>query len=793
MEGPNFQKDTYVHPKTAWEKLRTAGRLRQDVYLYGATGYGKTELLHRYLRRRRHIWLSAEGLTVDKLRALELPEEAIVVIDDLTYAKDPALRQEIVHLVERPDVWLLLSGRCPLPAWLVKPYVGGRLSIIPEEDLWLSCEEIGQLYLAWGVQLPQKLLEQRICPLTEGNPLGARLLAMEMSRGTSYTEELMDQLTRKFYEYLNHAIYDGWPPEIREVLMQLAVLPHFTLPQAEELTGRSDVNQLLFRAAETGNLFTVRDEVYTLRPSVIQSMLLRMEKTYDRARKNDLCSRAGALCEQEGDLPRALELYQRGGCTEKIRALLVEHARHCPGGGFYYELAPAYLALPEEQVRTSPDLMAALSMLCSQALNSSESERWYHALQEYAAAHPEPEEHRLAESWLLYLDISLPHRGSAGLLELMEQAGKTMAEDHLLLPDISVTGGQPSLINGSKDFCDWTKDDEAMAKRLETVAPAVLGPGGKGLAHLALAESLFEKAGDPYRVMALTNRGLMETMDGGKFELQFVGAALLARSYLLTGHVEDSLQALEEIERRAIRKNERRVLQNVRAMICRVWLWQGRVDDAVRWLEAEPAEEIRFNVLERYCYNTRVRVCMALRRYDKAAPLLTRLHSYADMENRPWLQMESDLLESVIRYRVGDAGWQPELESLLRRAEGYHFIRLFSREGQALLPLLNELRSTGWEANTFYQEVLADTRTMAGTYPQYLDPNPTTAPGTVQLSEKALQVLKLQSMGLSRGEIAQQMGVSERTVKYQSEQAYRKLGVSNKMEAIEAARKLNLL
>ena len=194
-------------------------------------------------------------------------------------------------------------------------------------------------------------------------------------------------------------------------------------------------------------------------------------------------------------------------------------------------------------MRTSPDLMAALSMLCSQALNSSESERWYHALQEYAAAHPEPEEHRLAESWLLYLDISLPHRGSAGLLELMEQAGKTMAEDHLLLPDISVTGGQPSLINGSKDFCDWTKDDEAMAKRLETVAPAVLGPGGKGLAHLALAESLFEKAGDPYRVMALTNRGLMETMDGGKFELQFVGAALLARSYLLTGHVEDSLQA----------------------------------------------------------------------------------------------------------------------------------------------------------------------------------------------------------------------------------------------------------
>ena len=55
---PNFQKDNYIHPKAAWDKLRMAGARRQNVYLYAATGYGKTELLHRYLRRRRHIWLS---------------------------------------------------------------------------------------------------------------------------------------------------------------------------------------------------------------------------------------------------------------------------------------------------------------------------------------------------------------------------------------------------------------------------------------------------------------------------------------------------------------------------------------------------------------------------------------------------------------------------------------------------------------------------------------------------------------------------------------------------------------
>lgn len=367
---PNFQKDNYIHPKAAWDKLRMAGARRQNVYLYAATGYGKTELLHRYLRRRRHIWLSGEGLTVETLQEIALPAEATMVIDDLARVLDPAVRREIVSMLDQPGLWLVLAGRCPLPSWLTGPYVNGRLSVIPEEDLRLSEKEIAQLYLSWGVQLPRNLLEKRIIPLVEGNPLGARLLALEMSRGSSYTEELMNDLTRKFYEYLNQAIYSEWPEEIREMMMQLSLLEHFTIQQAEEMTGRSDVNRLLARAAETGNLFSIKDGGYTLRPAVINSMKLRMETVCDRVRKNELLRRAGTICEKEGNIPRALKLYQDGQCEKEIHALLIDNARRYPGGGYYYELTPAYLALPEEEVRSSPDLIAARSMLYSLALNA---------------------------------------------------------------------------------------------------------------------------------------------------------------------------------------------------------------------------------------------------------------------------------------------------------------------------------------------------------------------------------------------------------------------------------------
>ena len=860
---PNFQKDNYIYPKAAWDKLRMAGARRQNVYLYAATGYGKTELLHRYLRRRRHIWLSGEGLTVETLQEIALPAEATMVIDDLARVLDPAVRREIVSMLDQPGLWLVLAGRCPLPSWLTRPYVNGRLSVIPEEDLRLSEKEIAQLYLSWGVQLPRNLLEKRIIPLVEGNPLGARLLAMEMSQGSSYTEELMNDLTRKFYEYLNQAIYSEWPEEIREMMMQLSLLEHFTIQQAEEMTGRSDVNRLLAmemsqgssyteelmndltrkfyeylnqaiysewpeeiremmmqlsllehftiqqaeemtgrsdvnrllaQAAETGNLFSIKDGGYTLRPAVINSMKLRMEKVCDRVRKNELLRRAGTICEKEGNIPRALKLYQDGQCEKEIHALLIDNARRYPGGGYYYELTPAYLALPEEEVRSSPDLIAARSMLYSLALNATESERWYAVLQEYAAGHPDPEEHRLAESWLVYLDISLPHRGSTNLIEVLDEAARKIQTERLVMPEFSVTGGQPSVINGSKDFCDWTRDDQTMAFQLEKHVGEVLGPYSKGLVSIGLAESLFEKGGNIYKVLELANRGLMETMNGGKFELQFVGAALVARVYLVTGHPGDSVKTLEEIETRAQQRGVRRVVRNVRAMQSRIKLWQGRVEDAVRWMENEPQDEIHFNVLERYCYNTFVRVYMAQQRYDKTAQILMRLRSYANMEKRPWLQMEGDLLESIIRYRTGNPLWKTELTQVLRRAESYHFVRLFCREGAALLPLLQELGCPEGVDEAYWQEVLGKTRAMAEAYPLYLSTNaPAALPGAVQLSERALQVLRLQDRGLTRSEIARQLQLSERSVKYQCEQAYHKLGTSNKVEALAAARKLNLL
>ena len=157
------------------------------------------------------------------------------------------------------------------------------------------------------------------------------------------------------------------------------------------------------------------------------------------------------------------------------------------------------------------------------------------------------------------------------------------------------------------------------------------------------------------------------------------------------------------------------------------------------------------------------------------------------------LRMAGARRQNVYLYAATGYG-KTELTQVLRRAESYHFVRLFCREGAALLPLLQELGCPEGVDEAYWQEVLGKTRAMAEAYPLYLSTNaPAALPGAVQLSERALQVLRLQDRGLTRSEIARQLQLSERSVKYQCEQAYHKLGTSNKVEALAAARELNLL
>ena len=67
------------------------------------------------------------------------------------------------------------------------------------------------------------------------------------------------------------------------------------------------------------------------------------------------------------------------------------------------------------------------------------------------------------------------------------------------------------------------------------------------------------------------------------------------------------------------------------------------------------------------------------------------------------------------------------------------------------------------------------------------------APGMPELSDREAQVLELLSTGVSRKQVASQIGVSESTVCFHIRNIYEKLNVRNRVEMVQQATNLGLI
>lgn len=369
---------------------------------------------------------------------------------------------------------------------------------------------------------------------------------------------------------------------------------------------------MLAQGMETGNFFEKmgeKDGIWRCKDPMRWSMEQRLHKKRSPEQIRRLYYNAGLYYELEDDLPKALEMYKIYDDTESISRLLVANARKNAASGNYYELRKYYLELPEEIIRENPVLMMGMSLLQSILMNVEESERWYHELEEYQKR-AEGSEAREARGRLITLDISLPHRGITGMTDLLRAAGVLLTDRKVRIPELSVTSNLPSMMNGGKDFCEWSRKDKELAGSIGKVVEFVLGKYGKGLVPLALAESFQEKGQDDYEVMALIQKGRMQADSGGKIEQVFVANGLLCRMYLIRQDLEEAIHVMTTFRERC-EKEAPRLLDNIDAFLCRLHLYRGDTAEILAWMDTAPDENREFYILERFRYLTKARVYLA--------------------------------------------------------------------------------------------------------------------------------------------------------------------------------------
>lgn len=785
----------YIAPASALKKLKKARNLSQTVYLYGATGYGKTELVRQYLSGRRYTYLSCEELPWED-GALPRSEPGrqnrrVVVIDDLHRLKSEKLRQEILALEEREDIWLILVSRSPLPAWLMPRHIKSVFVVVSEDDLRMGRDEITAYLDARGVVYTEEDI-QYLQNTAEGNAYVLHHVALRMKEGQSPGPELRTEIREAFASYLENVVLVRWDSDLLEFLMQVSVVDEFTLELAEMISGNLHVAALLEQAGEAGNFITQEDGTYRLRPVLIDALRNRALKLYGRERVKDFKYNAALYYEMHDEVVPALRLFEECGKTERIKNLLIRNARMNPGNGHYYELRRYYFNMDEREIEDSPVLMAGMSMLHSMLMDDEKSEYWYEKLKAFAT-NAKGGVRREALSRLAYLDIGLPHRGSRDVLEIIKNIPALLFDKGNRLPEFSVTSNLPSTMNGGKDFCHWSPDDTKLAKTVGPLVERVLGSYGKGLVKAALGESYYEKGGDNYEVMSLLTRAQVEAGQGGTMEIAFAAVGVRVRLALLQGDSPAARELLASFEQ-SVRENRAvQLLPNIQALRCRLALYEGDMDMVERWMKTAPDEDREFCSLERYRYLTKVRCYLANRAYTKAQALLEKLRYYAEQTDRPYIRMETGLLSAITKERVGGP-WQEELAIVLKEVERYRFLRLITEEGAAVWPLFQREKKALQEAGTLNKDwlrrLLAEAEEVARRYPLYLKKRAAVA---ADFKGVALTILRLQADGLSVNRIAQRLDLKPDNVKYHIKENYRKLNVDNKTDALLAARSLGIL
>lgn len=785
----------YIAPASALKKLKKARNLSQTVYLYGATGYGKTELVRQYLSGRRYTYLSCEELPWEAgaLPRLEPGRQKcrVVVIDDLHRLKSEELRQEILALEEREDIWLILVSRSPLPAWLMPRHIKSVFVVVSEDDLRMGRDEITAYLDARGVVYTEEDI-QYLQNTAEGNAYVLHHVALRMKEGQSPGPELRTEIREAFASYLENVVLVRWDSDLLEFLMQVSVVDEFTAGLAEMISGNLHVTALLEQAAEAGNFIFQEDGTYRLRPVLIDALRNRTLKVYGTERVKDLKYNAALYYEMHDEVVPALRLFEECGKTERIKNLLIRNARMNPGNGHYYELRRYYFNMDEREIEDSPVLMAGMSMLHSMLMDDEKSEYWYEKLKAFAT-NAKGGVRREALSRLAYLDIGLPHRGSRDVLEIIKNIPALLFDKGNRLPEFSVTSNLPSTMNGGKDFCHWSPDDTKLAKTVGPLVERVLGSYGKGLVKAALGESYYEKGEDNYEVMSLLTRAQVEAGQGGTMEIAFAAVGVRVRLALLQGDSPAARELLASFEQ-SVRENRAvQLLPNIQALRCRLALYEGDMDMVERWMKTAPDEDREFCSLERYRYLTKVRCYLANRAYTKAQALLEKLRYYAEQTDRPYIRMETGLLSAITKERVGGP-WQEELAIVLKEVERYRFLRLITEEGAAVWPLFQREKKALQEAGTLNKDwlrrLLAEAEEVARRYPLYLKKRAAVA---ADFKGVALTILRLQADGLSVNRIAQRLDLKPDNVKYHIKENYRKLNVDNKTDALLAARSLGIL
>lgn len=757
------------------------------VYLSASAGWGKTAMVQTLLEKRSVNYISMRGGRLPG----GFPRERLIVLDDLQELP-PQQGQRLLELLRKSpeSQHFVLLSRVPLPDCLSFYEATDSLLQLGSDDLALDLDCLSQMADFYQAALSMPDLE-RLREAAGGCPAAARLLFIELAGGTPLDSRAVNRALERMGAYIEEASLRCLEPRAHRLLLDISFFDSVDVSLAEMLSGGKEAEQIMDELRQctgllrrSGNVWTLADERF-LRPHLKR----RAEEEYPPQRIQGIYLAGGRWYTLKNDFKNALCCYRQAGSRKDMIQLLDQSVRLNPGAAARHKLYGCCDMLAEEEIKSSPDMMCAMSLVCAAASDTEGTKKWYGALKKYFQGMDRGEsDYPRVRGLLAYLELALPNRGCAELSSLLRADFELLAHRELVLPEFSPTGGLPSVLRGAKDLTGWVLNGQYWYEALREPVEAALGRFGVGVGDIALAESRLEQ-GEDVSGQLLSLAPLQKRLQaGGAPETEFALVALLARILCASGGLREAVKMLMEFRDRMDRNGTAHLLPNIDAMRCRLSLLDGS-GYAGEWLTDQPQEEQTFFGMEHYRGLTKVRCWIQAEQYHSALLLLGRTLDSTQEFGRCLDRLETMILAAVCRFRMGGEDWREHFGAALTLGAQYGYVAVFAREGAALLPLMERF-DHGAVPEDYWDRILHSAVAQASHYGNYLRP----LEGLRQrLTQTEHTVLLLLCQDKGNEEICALVGSKLPTVKTHLRNLFRKLNVSSRTEAKAAAERLHLV
>jgi LuxR family maltose regulon positive regulatory protein len=241
----------------------------QVCVLLAPAGYGKTTSLTAWAGRLGPGvgWLSlteadhhpehlARGLTAVLADLEPGPGEApgaVLVVDDVHLAGEAAARTVLRPLLEQPPtgIRLVLAGRSDPGLGLSRLRAAGRLAEPGTDDLSFTAAEVGRVAEALGAPV-SPARASALQEVTGGWPVAVRLALMSSAPGDLPIEPRPTGLIPHLPDYLVESVLAGLPRELAGFAVEACVCDWLTGSLADTLPGRPGGARLLEQALAVG-------------------------------------------------------------------------------------------------------------------------------------------------------------------------------------------------------------------------------------------------------------------------------------------------------------------------------------------------------------------------------------------------------------------------------------------------------------------------------------------------------------------------------------------------------------